>query len=99
MKSLRGIALNISTKASGERVGIFVQDNGAGIPSDELGKIFEPLFSTKGSGVGLGLPIAKKIMEQHNGDLEIQSEAGKGTSAILWLPAAQPDGSGKQTIE
>ncbi len=91
----QGNCLTISTQDSGERIGIFVQDNGNGIPSDKLERIFEPLFSTKSFGVGLGLPIVKQIMEQHNGDIEIQSEADKGTTAILWLPVTQAEGSDK----
>jgi signal transduction histidine kinase len=49
-------------------------------------RIFEPLFSTKTSGVGLGLSIVKNIMQQHGGGIEIQSHVGEGSTVTLWLP-------------
>ncbi|MDP2035908.1 MAG: ATP-binding protein, partial [Ignavibacteria bacterium] len=66
---------------------IRIKDNGIGIDEQGLKKIFEPLYSTKGFGVGLGLPIVKKIIEQHKGGIEIKSKPGEGTIAFLWLPA------------
>ena len=69
-----------------ERIEIIVKDNGAGIPSDIIEKIFEPLYSTKNFGVGLGLPVVIQIMQQHGGDIEITSNKGQGTQVILWLP-------------
>ncbi len=64
-----------------------IEDRGPGIPPDVYGKIFEPLYSTKGFGVGLGLPVVKQIMEQHGGGIEIETEEGRGTSVCLWLDA------------
>jgi len=69
------------------RVEIRVVDTGPGIAPELLYKIFEPMFSTRTFGVGLGLPIVKKTMEQHGGGVEIASEVGRGTTATLWLPA------------
>jgi signal transduction histidine kinase len=51
-----------------------------------IDRLFEPLFSTKSFGVGLGLPIAKGIMEQHGGGVEISSQKDIGTTVVLWLP-------------
>lgn len=62
-------------------------DTGTGITEEELKKIYDPLFSTKPFGVGLGLPITKQIIEQHKGGILIDSHLEKGTITILWLPA------------
>ena len=83
--------VNIKTKTKGERLEIIITDTGVGIPKDILDKIFEPLFSTKGFGVGLGMPTVKQIIEQHFGGIEIESKEGKGTSVILWLPISVND--------
>ena len=66
---------------------IRVTDTGCGIPSEQLEKIFEPLFSTKSFGVGLGLPIIRQIVDGHGGRVNVQSEPGQGTTFTLWLPA------------
>ena len=67
------------------------RDNGPGIPPEVLEKIFEPLYSTKSFGVGLGLPTVRQIMEQHGGGIEIASEVGRGTDVSLWLPLTHQD--------
>ncbi len=79
--------LTIQTGKSNGRIEVVFEDNGPGIPPDVLPKIFEPMFSTKGFGVGLGLPVAKQIMEQHGGGIEIDSGQGRGTRTCLWLPS------------
>ncbi len=81
-----GNQLNVKSVANGERLELHFIDNGPGIPEEILEKIFEPLFSTKGFGVGLGMPVIKDIMEEHKGGVEIKSKAGQGTTVILWLP-------------
>lgn len=78
--------LIINTGVTNKRIEITITDTGSGIKKDILGKIFEPLFSTKGFGVGLGMPTVKQIMEQHFGGIDIKSEEGKGTTVTLWLP-------------
>ncbi len=62
-------------------------DTGCGIAAAELEKIFEPLYSTKSFGVGLGLPVIKQIVAGHGGSVEVQSQPGRGTTFTLWLPA------------
>jgi PAS domain S-box-containing protein len=76
----------VETTIAAGRFEIKVSDNGPGISSEHLEKVFEPLFSTKTFGVGLGVPIVKKIAEDHGGSLEVHSEADEGTTFTLWLP-------------
>ena len=78
--------LGISTSGNAERIEIVISDNGAGMTDNVLEKIFEPLFSTRTFGVGLGMPAVKQIMEQHQGGIDIETEAGRGTKITLWLP-------------
>lgn len=79
-------ALTVRTQKDNNRIEIGFEDTGPGIPPDVCENIFEPLFSTKNFGVGLGLPVVKQIMEQHRGGVEIESEEGRGTKVCLWLP-------------
>ena len=69
-----------------DRMEVVIADNGEGIPQTDIEKIYEPLYSTKSIGVGLGLSIVKGIMEQHLGGIDIDSQVGIGTKVILWLP-------------
>jgi signal transduction histidine kinase len=80
--------VTVGTRAADDGVEIFVRDNGAGIPSDVLPRIFEPLFSTKSFGTGLGLPTVKHIVEAHGGRIEVSSTVGEGTCVRAWLPLA-----------
>jgi signal transduction histidine kinase len=63
-----------------------VEDNGPGIAPDNLAHVFEPLFSTKSFGTGLGLPIAKRTIEQHGGTIELSSIENSGTTVAIRLP-------------
>jgi len=69
-----------------ESIKIKVRDSGAGIPPENLKSIFDPFFSTKESGTGLGLPISLGIVEAHGGTLQITSQPGEGTRVIIKLP-------------
>lgn len=80
--------ITVSTALVGESFEMAVEDTGSGIPSDVLPKVFEPLFSTKSFGTGLGLPVVKQIIEQHGGSIAIASEPGKGTRVTIKLPTA-----------
>jgi len=68
------------------RVQLFIQDSGVGIPGEDIGKLFDPFFSTKEGGMGLGLSIAHRIIDQHDGKIEVESAPGKGTLFTVWLP-------------
>ncbi|MBD3609343.1 MAG: PAS domain-containing protein, partial [Gammaproteobacteria bacterium] len=81
--------LQVSTRKKNNRIEIIVQDNGPGIDKTTLHRIFEPLFSTKGFGVGLGLPTVKQILQQHQGDIEVISDQDNGTKMIMWLPTSR----------
>ncbi|MCK5201133.1 MAG: PAS domain S-box protein [Spirochaetales bacterium] len=78
--------ITIKTESREECVLIHIMDNGPGIPEENMEKIFEPLFSTKSFGIGLGLPIVMQLIEKHNGILTVDSEEGKGTTFSISLP-------------
>jgi signal transduction histidine kinase len=65
---------------------IEIEDNGSGIPADLLDRIFDSSFSTKPNGLGLGLPIAKRIVDKHGGSIEIHSKEGIGTRIAIYFP-------------
>jgi signal transduction histidine kinase len=67
-------------------VKIWITDHGSGIPPQNLESIFNPFFTTKPQGVGLGLPIVAKIVDEHQGRIEVKSEVGKGTTFEIELP-------------
>lgn len=83
---LNGGSLNVVTYRDGDFVRIEVKDTGNGIPDENLDKIFQPYFSTKETGTGLGLAIVRRIIEDHAGSLDIESEVGKGTTILVALP-------------
>ena len=70
-------------------------DTGSGMPQDVQHRIFEPFFSTKEKGTGLGLCIAAQIMARHDGGLVLESSTEKGTTFAIWVPIALQDGSSK----
>ncbi len=79
----------IATEATAERVRMRVGDTGCGIPPDRLGAIFDDFVTTKRRGLGLGLAISKKIVEQLGGQISVASEVGKGTTFVARIPARQ----------
>jgi signal transduction histidine kinase len=84
----RSAEVVVGTRALSDGVEMFVRDNGPGIREDVLPRIFEPLFSTKSFGTGLGLPTVKQIVEAHGGRIDIVSQFGEGTSVRVWLPSS-----------
>ncbi len=84
--TVRPPGLSVESLQSGNRLLISITDNGPGISPETLSRIFEPLFSTKTYGIGLGLCLVKQIMEQHDGGVDIESRPGDGTKVTLWLP-------------
>lgn len=81
-----GGRLTISVKLDGNFEIITIKDTGTGIDEDHLSKIFEPYFTTKASGTGLGLTVVYKVIKEHRGDIFVASEPGKGTVFTIKLP-------------
>jgi signal transduction histidine kinase len=81
-----GGAVTVKTRAVGEMVDISVIDRGSGIDAKNLGAIFNPFFTTKTEGVGLGLAIVAKIVDEHGGKIAVESEPGKGSVFQVLLP-------------
>jgi two-component system sensor histidine kinase HydH len=69
-----------------ERIQVSIADTGKGIPPEDLGKLFEPFFSTKRKGTGLGLAIVHQIVEAHGGEIQVESKEGEGTTFQITLP-------------
>lgn len=82
------VTLRTRAGSKGEVV-IEVQDNGPGVPADVRDRIFEVFYSSRGGGTGLGLPIARQIVERHGGTIEVDSVEGQGTTFRIRLPRAQ----------
>jgi signal transduction histidine kinase len=68
---------------------ISIADNGSGIPREVLPRIFDPFFTTKDHGTGLGLALSHRIVDEHGGFIEVDSEEGKGTEFRIYLPVAR----------
>jgi len=83
-----GGILKIITQLKNNIVEIKFSDNGVGISENNLKKIFEPLFTTKAKGFGLGLTTCKTFIEGHGGTIEVESEVDKGTTFIIKLPVS-----------
>jgi signal transduction histidine kinase len=80
------LTLKARNSENGQWVHLSIQDSGIGIPGEDLNKLFDPFFSTKEGGIGLGLSIAHRIIDQHHGKIEVESAPGKGTLFTVWLP-------------
>jgi two-component system, NtrC family, sensor histidine kinase HydH len=88
--SAAGGAVTVKTRAAGGTVEISVIDRGQGIDPKDLGSIFNPFFTTKPTGVGLGLAIVSKIVDEHGGKIAVESERGRGSVFRVLLPMTLP---------
>jgi two-component system NtrC family sensor kinase len=88
-----GGTLTIVSTRSDRRLAIEVQDTGPGLTPDETARIFEPFYTTKAGGTGLGLAVSYGIIQQHGGRLEVHSAPGQGTTFTVLLPLSS-DASG-----
>jgi two-component system, sporulation sensor kinase E len=78
--------LTLGTESRDGGVGLMVSDTGGGIPQDMLNRIFEPFYTTKKKGSGLGLMIVQRIVRDHGGRIQLESNVGQGTTFRIWLP-------------
>lgn len=85
----KGGILHIKTGLHDDKVMISIRDTGGGIPEDVLQKIFEPYFTTKVEGSGLGLMIVQRVIREHGGLIEVSSEKGRGTTFRIFIPTAE----------
>ena len=86
----KGGTLTLATGESSEGVWVSVADTGCGIADEQLKHIFEPFYTTKKKGTGLGLMIVQRVVRAHNGRIELDSRTGRGTVFRVWLPLHEP---------
>ena len=85
----KGGVLTLQTESANDGLWVNVADTGVGIPSDKVKRIFEPFYTTKKKGSGLGLMIVQRIVRDHGGRLELQSYVNEGTTFRIWLPSQE----------
>lgn len=85
----QGGTLTVRVRPSGERVVMTFEDTGPGVEPDHLASVFDPFFTTKEAGTGLGLSIVRKIVDQHGGDVQIESDRGRGARVIVAIPTGR----------
>ncbi len=82
----KGGTLTLQTGEGSDGVWVSVSDTGGGIPQEEINRIFEPFYTTKKKGSGLGLMIVQRIVRAHYGRIDLESQVGRGTTFRIWLP-------------
>ena len=92
-------ALTLTADASPDAIILRIRDTGAGMDEESLARVFEPYFSTKATGTGLGLPIARRNVELSGGRIDVESARGRGTTVILTLPTTDSRRSGDQDVD
>ena len=83
----RGGTLTLHTGEGSDGVWVSIADTGGGIPPEQIARIFEPFYTTKKKGSGLGLMIVQRIVRAHGGKIEVESRVGQGTTFRIWLPS------------
>ena len=81
-----GGTLTLQTGETNDGVWVSVADTGGGVPQEQINRIFEPFYTTKKKGTGLGLMIVQRIVRAHSGRIELESNVGRGTTFRVWLP-------------
>ena len=82
----RSVEVAMGENLAGTEVWFRVKDNGPGIESEIAKRIFDPFYTSKQSGTGLGLPITKKLVEAHGGEIELITDVGQGTEFVVTFP-------------
>lgn len=88
--SPEGGTVRVSARADGDGVTVEIADRGPGVPEELREKIFQPFFTTRANGTGLGLAVVKRIVEEHRGRVEVTSPPGGGATVSVWLPRRAP---------
>jgi signal transduction histidine kinase len=86
-----GGRLQISTGPVEEGAAVTISDTGGGISPENIDKVFEPYFTTKETGIGLGLALTRKILMEHGGNISIDSTPGRGTTVRIVIPEGEPE--------
>ena len=94
-----GGKLTVTLKQEGNYLVLRIKDTGGGISNELLSKIFEPYFTTKATGTGLGLTVVYKVMKEHNGEIHVESEIGKGTCFTLSFPVPSSERTALEDLE
>jgi signal transduction histidine kinase len=79
----------VRTACDDENVSFTIADNGPGVPADRVSRVFEPYYTTKKTGSGLGLLIVHRIVHDHGGEVEFKSREGLGTEVTVYLPRTE----------
>ena len=87
-------SIEVSLSPGGKSYNLVIRDHGPGIPAGDMEKVFEPFYTTRNDGSGLGLSIARRIIEVHGGSLDLSSTEGNGTTVRIVLPAIKHQGEG-----
>jgi PAS domain S-box-containing protein len=97
LENKQGRVTVTARREGSDRFTIYVSDTGKGIPADIVGRVFQPFFTTKSKGTGLGLAVSRQIAELHGGNIEVDSDEGRGTTVSVTLPfSSRPDQSGTE---
>ena len=95
----KGGTLTLRTGEGSEGVWVSVADTGGGIPQEQINRIFDPFYTTKKKGNGLGLMIVQRIVRAHGGRVELESQVGRGSTFSIWFPLRRPRLLGAATGE